>query len=199
MWVELATVVAVSLGAALFGMARRDKTSAQQAAKHPARNALLRVIQRMPGKRLRDLWRASGLARGTVEHHIRVLERAALVKARRSGGEVRFFPADLEPRVVESWSAVLYGRNRELSALMIEHPDWCQKDFTDRLGIPRKEFRRYLRRLAQADLVQERRDRYRMRYQPSERLREILPRVQESCRAPQEPCEEVDQHGTDVI
>lgn len=177
MWLEIATTL-VSAGLFTYAMARRMRDEGDDPTRHPIRRALLGIVRSMPGRRLKDLWRPSGLSRGSVEYHMRILERAARVHAVRSAGEVRFFPVEGGPRDPGSWSALLYGRNLELSELIASHPEWCQKDFADRLGIPRKEFRRYLRRLAAAELVLARRDKYRMRYVPTPRLREILPLVQ---------------------
>src|SRR5947209_17722354 len=54
---------------------------------------ILKHIGRNPGIRYRELLRATGLANGTLEYHLKMLEKSNTIKVeRRDGRRARYFP-----------------------------------------------------------------------------------------------------------
>lgn len=89
------------------------------------------------------------LANGVVAHHLQTLERNGLVKRRRVGTRVRFFPAETPIHQVE-WigehqAAVLH--------VIQEHPEIQQAALAQMLGLTRQALQHHLKRLRDLGLV----------------------------------------------
>lgn len=61
------------------------------------RRLLHEAVVRHPGATVSDLARELGIARGVVQHHLRMLEVHAFVTVRRNGWQAAYFPAGLAP------------------------------------------------------------------------------------------------------
>jgi DNA-binding transcriptional ArsR family regulator len=115
---------------------------------HPTRARAMAMVGASPGIHMRELQRTLGVAPGNLAHHLRVLERAGLVRALRGPSFTGYFPAGhpgpevaLSPparRVREAWLAAPAASARELAGAT---------------GLSKRAVLHHLRRLRQAGLA----------------------------------------------
>lgn len=172
-WQALLGAVAASL--VVFAMVRRDKTGPDQAMEHPIRRRLARLVKRRPGVRLSEMWRALGVARGTVEYHILILQRLGHVQTARDPGATRCFPPDIDAETLERISSLLRGRSLEIAAAVLQWPGMSQQSLRDALAMSPKVCRENLRVLIGAGLLVEQTRHRRKEYHPTNDLQDLLP------------------------
>jgi predicted transcriptional regulator len=81
---------------------------------------LIKIIRQNPGIHFRELLRASGLANGTLEHQLALLERLGLLKAHRSGGFTRYYNSDVSKTDVELLYYLKQRTCREIIRLLMD-------------------------------------------------------------------------------
>ncbi|MHB1262419.1 MAG: winged helix-turn-helix transcriptional regulator [Thermoplasmatota archaeon] len=95
------------------------RISAEEALDSPRRRNVFAAIQASPGVSFRELSRRSGVAPGTLRHHLNVLCQTGFVVEQPHGATIRFF--DGEARGKE-WIEVVVRREPSLAALH----DWLK-------------------------------------------------------------------------
>jgi len=98
---------------------------------HPRRNEIFEFVRHNPGERLEIVRRALGLANGPMLHHVRVLDRANVVRVVRSGSMARLYPAG--PRV-QAQPYLVPVRRRVLQELRTT-PGITQREIATRVGL----------------------------------------------------------------
>jgi DNA-binding transcriptional ArsR family regulator len=63
----------------------------EQALEHPRRRRIFEYIQENPGANFREVARRTGIAAGTVRHHLNVLARSDIIAEHQHGSTVRLF------------------------------------------------------------------------------------------------------------
>ena len=121
--------ILAALGAALYSRF----TNRTEALESEMRNRLLGIIQEQPGICLSDAAERLGVARNTVRHHLRVLERVQLVRVVQEGALSTFYPAGPVPAVkVPAW----LRRNETCLAILREaraRPEGLSREEVHRL------------------------------------------------------------------
>lgn len=124
---------------------------------HPRRQAIYEYVQRNPGASFREVARNTGLASGTVRHHLTVLERAGGLVEHPHQGTVRLF--ENHGKFDDNWADVVLLREpalAQLHAWMQANPHCPQKDALEameRLGWSRSTTQHRLVRLAEGGLI----------------------------------------------
>lgn len=67
------------------------RLSKEQALEHPRRKQIFDYIQHNPGANFREIARNTGIAAGTVRHHLNVMTRSDIVVEHQHGSTVRLF------------------------------------------------------------------------------------------------------------
>jgi predicted transcriptional regulator len=67
------------------------RLSKEQALEHPRRRKVFEYIQQNPGANFREVARRTGIAAGTVRHHLNVLARSDIIVEHQHGSTVRLF------------------------------------------------------------------------------------------------------------
>jgi len=118
---------------------------------HPARARLIAAIEAQPGIHFNELARLVNQARGSVRHHLQILETAGLVKQVHSGRYSCLYLADVrhEPGNVVRKSEVA----RRLESMVRDHPGMTAADASRTLGVTYGAAAYHLRRMAEAGLV----------------------------------------------
>jgi len=116
---------------------------------HPARSRLVELIEAEPGVHVRELTRRSNLSRSGVEHHLRVLVGAGLVKTVAAGGLVRCFPG---PQAAPSEPGPGPAARRILEAAAASQ-GLTVSEVAERAGMGYGAAHYHLRRLEKAGLV----------------------------------------------
>jgi predicted transcriptional regulator len=100
----------------------------EQALEHPRRKQIFEYIQQHPGANFREVARNTGIAAGTVRHHLNVLERSGQVVEHSHGSTVRLF--ENHGKFDQNWSDLVLLREPALGKLhewLKAHPNSPQK------------------------------------------------------------------------
>ena len=84
-------VMATLIGAATFLAPFFTRVRADRALLQPTRRGIHDLLVRHPGLNVREVARRLALGRGTVAHHVRVLQRLGLLRSRKAGREHRLY------------------------------------------------------------------------------------------------------------
>ena len=117
---------------------------------HFVRGALYQEIKREPGVHFEELRRRTELPNGQASHHLRILERAGLVRAVADGNRVGFYPTDARPNAEE------YGIppiDRQVRDLVMRKPGITQREIRAELGRSASVVSRSVGRLSMLGLV----------------------------------------------
>lgn len=154
------------VGAAMVGLAFAVKLllaplftrlTKQEALEHPKRQRIFTYVQEHPGANFREVARSTGIAAGTVRHHLTVLERAGHLVEHQHLGTVRLF--ENHGKFDRDWADVVLLREPPLAKLhqwITEHPNSAQKDALEameREGWSRSTTQHRLSRLVDGGLV----------------------------------------------
>ncbi|HET6398604.1 MAG TPA: winged helix-turn-helix transcriptional regulator [Candidatus Thermoplasmatota archaeon] len=120
---------------------------------HPARERLVRLVQEHPGIHFNEVVRRSGHGKGTVEHHLRVLEDAGLVVAKRHGGYTCYFRPAAGARTAAPAVALKSAGARRIVDVLGRDPGLGVRGIARATGLSPATVHRHLRRLASAGLV----------------------------------------------
>jgi predicted transcriptional regulator len=86
---------------------------------------ILEQICKTPGIRYRELLRLAGLSNGTLEYHLRILERTQKVTAcRRDGRRAKYYPINISTDEVHILGCVRNKVSRQIVVFILEH-DLC--------------------------------------------------------------------------
>ncbi len=80
---------------------------------------LIKIIRQNPGIHFRELLRASGLANGTLERQLALLERLGLIRAHRSRGFTRYYNSDVSKTDAELLFYLKQRTCREIIRLLL--------------------------------------------------------------------------------
>jgi predicted transcriptional regulator len=100
----------------------------EQALEHPRRKQIFDYIRDHPGANFREVARNTGIAAGTVRHHLNVLERSGQVVEHNHGSTVRLF--ENHGKFDQNWSDLVLLREPALGTLhdwLKGHPNSPQK------------------------------------------------------------------------
>ena len=123
----------------LFSRLGRDKLLA-----HPTRAAALGAIQARPGVRTTELAAALGANSGTLDHHLRALARAGLVKPLVTGKERAWFAAGA------AIAAPRTDAQRRIIDSVTRNPGLTQRQLAAATGIAPSTVSHHVRTLADA-------------------------------------------------
>src|SRR5687768_12298124 len=140
----------------------------------PMRRRLLSLIASHPGIHASELCREAGEPWGTVQYHLSLLHKGAMVTAIDSGRERRFFPSETDPAKARLLALLTQGRRPEIAVFIRANPGSRQVDVCDALGISRKTFRSSVSPMMKEGLVAERRGLQSNRYFPLAGLEPLL-------------------------
>jgi predicted transcriptional regulator len=133
-----ATAVAIVGGLLIlkfFAGALFTRMSPEKALEHPRRQAIFEQVRHNPGINFRQVVRATGIAAGTVRHHLTILERAGHVIEKAHGSTIRLF--ENHGKFNETWSRIVLLREPELALLhtwLEQHGPAFQKDVLDAMS-----------------------------------------------------------------
>lgn len=133
------------------------RLSKKEALEHPRRKAIYEYVQLHPGANFREVARKTGIAAGTVRHHLTILERSGHLVEHAHNGTVRLF--ENHGKFDHNWSDLVLLREPSLAVVhdwLKVHPGSPQKDILEameQLGWSRSTTQHRLARLADGGLV----------------------------------------------
>lgn len=164
----------------LFG--RVDGTSLVE---QPLRRRLLGLIADRPGIHASELARESGAPWGTVQYHLSLLHKGALVNSVEAGRERRFFSLTVDPVRARLLSILDQGRRKDIALYIREHPGVRQVEVCKSMDVSRKTFRSSIGPLVDEGLIQEHRGLQANRYFPGDTLDRALRESERMAHGPE--------------
>jgi predicted transcriptional regulator len=121
------------------------------------RRNIYQVIDSHPGIHFRELFRKLKMSMGSLEYHLRILERNELIYSRKEGGFTRYFvKGKLGAEDKEIASLLQNDRLRTLLFTLVLTPGLSHKSLTEKLGWPKSTISFYLKKLLEKGIVEER-------------------------------------------
>jgi len=131
-----------------------SRVAGPQVTLHPARGALLDVIQAEPGIHFGELQRRTRMANGTLAHHLGKLEHSGLVTARRLGRYATYFPGAAVPDGAAQAAAVSRSTGAQLVLDAVRRqPGSSNLQLAHLTGLRPSTVNYHLQRLQDAGLV----------------------------------------------
>ncbi len=122
--------------------------------RQPTRGQVYAAIKRGPGGHVRALSRSLGLALGTVEHHVRQLEKHGMVFAHQDGRRRTLYASeDISARDAVILHAVTKPLWADILRSLRDAPEIGVAALARRLGVPPSSLSHHLGRLHQQGLV----------------------------------------------
>ena len=140
----------------------------------PVRRRLLDLIASRPGIHGSELSREAGEVWGTVQYHLSLLHKNALVHTLETGRERRYFLPGLEPARARLLALMTQGRRPEVAQFIQDHPGSRQIDVCQARDVSRKPLRGAVQPLVAERLIHERRGLQDTRYFPLDGLSQLL-------------------------
>lgn len=163
----LATGVALLSGIAVF-LRRRwrwillglfSRIRDDEVLDHPARQEIHEVVEDHPGIHFRELGRVVGLSPGNLEHHLRKLERAGMLRAYKTNGHrCLFVPGTVDPAVEQALVEVKSRGARTIVDELVREPARGVRALARRAGLAASTVSHHVDRLEEEGLVETRPD-----------------------------------------
>src|SRR5215210_5283986 len=83
-------------------------------------HSLIKIVRQNPGVHYRELLRASGLANGTLQYQLALLERLGLLRVHRSGGFTRYYNSDVSKTDIKLLYYLKQRTCREIIRLVLD-------------------------------------------------------------------------------
>ncbi len=142
----LLALLAKSMGLGLFSRLREDELL-----NHPKRRALHDLVHNQPGSHFHHLQRATGMANGTLIHHLEKLVAANLLRRRREGGYTCYYPPG--PPQPAAGAVKSPGGRRVLAAISDE-PGISLRCVARRTGLDPATVSHHVKRLEEGRLIE---------------------------------------------
>lgn len=119
---------------------------------NPVRQAILEHVTIHPGTSRPMVQEALGLSRGSVTHHLAILEAAELVRSVSIGRRLHFFAAG-EPAQTGQHVALRHERRRAIAEFVLHNPGCTQRDLALALALPPSRVHGHVGHLADVGLL----------------------------------------------
>jgi DNA-binding transcriptional ArsR family regulator len=154
----------------LMGLFSRLKED--QLLDHPVRAELAQRIEAAPGIHYQELLRALGKGKGGLEHHLRKLEAARIVRAVRGPYYTCYFPWAASATQRDAAPALKSEGARKVLAAVRDHPGITGQELSARTGLSASSVSVHVSRLGAAGLVHASRHGRSVRVQPTDVARQ---------------------------
>jgi predicted transcriptional regulator len=119
-----------------------------------ARIVILKQIGETPGIRYRELVRSTGLSNGTLEYHLRILERTHKVKVDISDGKRgRYYPIDILANESNIIGFIRNNVSRQIVTFILEHELCTFGEILEHIKRAPSTLSWHLKRLSKAAII----------------------------------------------
>lgn len=119
-----------------------------------ARIVILKQIGETPGIRYRELVRSTGLSNGTLEYHLRILERTHKVKVDISDGKRgRYYPIDILANESNIIGFIRNNVSRQIVTFILEHELCTFGEILEHIKKAPSTLSWHLKRLSKAAII----------------------------------------------
>jgi predicted transcriptional regulator len=118
------------------------------------KGVILNRIGRNPGIRYRELLRATGLANGTLEYHLKMLEKSNTITVeRRDGRRARYFPIGIPADETQILGYIRNDVARQIVYFILEHDLCTFREILEHTKKAPSTASWHLKRLSEAGLI----------------------------------------------
>jgi predicted transcriptional regulator len=157
----------------VVAMTRQARTRPDRLLEHPVRLQIWDFLIGGTGARFTPIWKATGVSRTTIRHHLILMQRAGIVEG-IGARAFTYFPNG-HSHDAEAKRVLERRRVYEVAAMIHQHPGITQQEIVDPLVMQRKVFREIADLLKAHDMIREERQGNRPRYHPLPRLKRCFP------------------------
>jgi predicted transcriptional regulator len=123
------------------------------------RRKIYQTIDKFPGIHFRELFRKLNMSMGSLEYHLRVLERSDLIYLEKKGGfSLYFVKGKLGSEDKELAAMMQNDKLRTLLFNLVLNPGLSHTELTERLGWPKSTISFYLKKLLEKGIIEERKE-----------------------------------------
>jgi predicted transcriptional regulator len=123
---------------------------------HPNRSSIYAYIQEKPGVHIGEIVDNIGLNRGTLRHHLKILESENMIEAQHDRGKVWYFQSNSTSE--EEKQIILALQNemiRKIICNVLEEECNTNKDLVQATGISKGTITWYMKQLKKLDFIEE--------------------------------------------
>ncbi len=154
---------------AVVGLAGYARVQGDDVLQHDARGALYEMVKSQPGATFHELGEQVPYGASTLNYHLRVLEKNGFLTRVKDGRYARFFDRQSGLYSSDRKTAVSALRNDTTAAIaevIVAHPGVAQCELAEVFGLAPSTINWHIKRLADAGLVDRRRESHYARYYP---------------------------------
>lgn len=119
------------------------------------RREIYTFLREVPGAHFSEIQRRLDLATGTLQYHLRYLEKRDLIEAKRDGRYTRYYPSmEVDRRHKPILGLLRQSTPRRLVLDLIEHGPSRLTDMSDRLDLAPSTLSFHLKKLMKEDIVE---------------------------------------------
>jgi predicted transcriptional regulator len=138
----------------IFEGPHQDKTKSTEITRVDTKSIILKHIDKNPGIRYRELLRATGLANGTLEYHLKMLEKSNTITVeRRDGRRARYFPICIPADETQILGYIRNDVARQVVFFVLEHDLCTFKEILEHTKKAPSTASWHLKRLSEAGLI----------------------------------------------
>lgn len=129
------------------------ETSTTNAETYSTPDLLLRLIEREPGVRYRELLRSTGLANGVLTYHLSCLEKASVIKVDRQSRVTRYYSVNIPEAESQILGYIRHEPIREIVSFILSQDMCTFAEIVEHLGKAPSTVSAHLKRLKDAGMV----------------------------------------------
>lgn len=130
------------------------EVQANRALELDTRKRIFEFVRKHPGSHMREIGRETDIPLGTLEYHLRYLERAGLFVTREDGRFTRYFVEGEMGRQEKTILAVLRQEMpRRIAAFLLEHPGSSHKEILENFDVSASTLSFHLKKLLRDDVA----------------------------------------------
>ena len=122
---------------------------------NPNRSSINAYIKAKPGVYIGEIADNTGLNRGTLRHHLKILESENMIEAHFDHGKVRYFQSNSTYEEKQVISALQNKMTRKIILKILEEECNTNRDLVQATGISKGTITWYIKQLKELDLIEE--------------------------------------------
>lgn len=146
----LTMIIFICIGLVLFvaGILLYSKLKPRDILVNEKRQMIVNYINEHPGEYYREIKRGLSMPGGTLRHHLKTLEGASMIRSRRNGKYLFYFPYSMG-----SMPMVLTPAQKELVKLIGDRPGCTAPELAERCGKTRRAVHHHLSEMSDLGIV----------------------------------------------
>jgi len=121
---------------------------------HPQRKEIYKILCETPGLYFFELSNILSLPQGTIDWHLRQLEKANLIKSIKFGGKRVYYPRNLRTEEVEmAFTAIKHPTAKKIFSCIANNEGTYQSDIARELNLHHDTVRHHVERMIEAGLI----------------------------------------------